>query len=138
MSGIANTEVLNAEPVNGADEGAVNPVISATSAPNIYPDLSKLDEMQEHATEAAKMLRSMANENRLMILCRLIQGELSVSELNRQIPLSQSALSQHLAYLREAGLVKTRRESQTIYYRLQGEDAIKVLHVLHSIFCPNL
>ena len=99
---------------------------------------ANLDAMQEHAKEAARLLRSMSNESRLMVLCSLIQGELSVSELNDRVPLSQSALSQHLASLREAGLVSTRRESQTIYYRLDGDDAVKVIEVLHSIFCPDL
>ena len=102
------------------------------------PIATQLQEMQAHASEASKLLRSMANENRLMVLCSLIQGELSVKELNERIPLSQSALSQHLAYLREADLVKTRRESQTIYYQLHGGEAIRVIEALHSIFCPEL
>jgi len=68
----------------------------------------------------------------------LMNGELSVGELNEMMPLSQSALSQHLASLREAGLVSTRRQSQTIYYSLSGDDAIKIISVLHSIYCPEL
>ena len=100
--------------------------------------MTNFDDMREHAQEAAQLLRSMANENRLMVLCSLVQGELSVSELNDRVPLSQSALSQHLASLREAGLVNTRRESQTIYYSLNGDDAVRVIEVLHSIFCPEL
>ena len=58
-------------------------------------------------------------------------------DLNERVPLSQSALSQHLASLREAGLVRTRKESQTVYYSVQGEEAMKIIAVLQSIYCPN-
>lgn len=97
------------------------------------PDLSQ---MQVHAQAAASLLKALANENRLMILCTLIEGELSVGELNTRVPLSQSALSQHLASLREAGLVATRKEAQTVYYSLQGDEAQKIIAVLQSIYCP--
>ncbi|EGG99918.1 Transcriptional regulator ArsR family [gamma proteobacterium IMCC2047] len=100
--------------------------------------VSNMGDMLEHAKGAANLLKKMGNEHRLLILCSLIQGERSVGELNDMMPLSQSALSQHLASLREAGLVKTRRESQSIYYSLQGEEAIRVIEVLQSIYCPNL
>ena len=99
---------------------------------------SGVSEMQQHASDAAQLLKKMANENRLLILCTLINGELSVGELNDVIPLSQSALSQHLTSLRTAGLVKTRRESQSIFYRLEGDAAIKIISVLQSIYCPDL
>lgn len=92
--------------------------------------------MQEHAQAAANLLKALANENRLMILCTLITGELSVGELNTRVPLSQSALSQHLASLREAGLVATRKEAQTVYYSLLGDEAQKIIAVLQSIYCP--
>ncbi len=95
-----------------------------------------LQAMQEHAQAAANLLKALANENRLMILCTLIGGELSVGELNTRVPLSQSALSQHLASLREAGLVATRKEAQTVYYSLLGDDAQKIIAVLQSIYCP--
>ena len=95
-------------------------------------------ELQEHAKEAADLLKQLSNENRLMILCSLINTELSVSELNAMTPLSQSALSQHLASLRSAGLVQTRREAQTIYYSLCGDQATQVIKVLQSIYCPEL
>ena len=97
---------------------------------------SDLADMQKHASEAAGLLKQLGNENRLLILCTLIDGELSVGELNEIIPLSQSALSQHLASLRDAGLVETRRESQTIFYSLCGTEAIQVISVLQSIYCP--
>lgn len=94
------------------------------------------EQMREHAREAAQLLKSLSNENRLMILCSLVNGEMSVSQLNVSIELSQSALSQHLAALRETGLVATRRESQTIYYRLQGDAAMQVIEVLQRMYCP--
>jgi DNA-binding transcriptional ArsR family regulator len=95
------------------------------------------DEMAKHAGEAAEFLKMLANPNRLMILCALSSGELTVGELNARIPLSQSALSQHLAALRDANLVATRREAQAIYYRLQGTHAMQVVAVLQQIFCSS-
>ncbi|WP_020209153.1 ArsR/SmtB family transcription factor [Gilvimarinus chinensis] len=94
------------------------------------------EQLQANATQAAGFLKMLANEKRLMILCALINGELSVSDLNQQVPLSQSALSQHLAALREAELVSTRRDSQKIYYRLNGDAAVRIIEVLQSIYCP--
>lgn len=94
-------------------------------------------EMQEHATEAANLMKALGNESRLMILCLLSDGERSVSELNEIIPLSQSALSQQLARLRQQGLVKTRRESQTIYYSLVGGPADRVIRLLNDIYCST-
>ena len=103
------------------------------------PDLNskQLAEMQQHAQAAAALLKALSNENRLMILCTLITGEMSVGELNERVPLSQSALSQHLASLREAGLVITRKEAQTVYYSLLGDEAQKIIAVLQSIYCPT-
>lgn len=100
-------------------------------------DLNRVNEMHAHAQAAAALLKALANENRLMILCTLIGGEMSVGELNARVSLSQSALSQHLASLREAGLVATRKEAQTVYYTLQGEEAQKIIAVLQSIYCPT-
>jgi uncharacterized protein (DUF302 family) len=77
-----------------------------------------VDDMAEHASDAAGLMKALGNESRLMILCMLADQERSVGELNESIPLSQSALSQQLARLRQQGIVKTRRESQTIYYSL--------------------
>lgn len=91
--------------------------------------------MRNHAAEAAGLLRALANENRLMILCLLADGEKSVGELNRRIDLSQSALSQHLAVLRQDGLVQTRREAQTILYSLKGNRATRIIEALHRMYC---
>ena len=90
-----------------------------------------------NARAAAQFLKMLANEHRLMVLCTLMEGELSVGELNDRIPLSQSALSQHLAGLREAGLVTTRKEAKTVYYNLKDDSVTRVITVLHDIFCPN-
>lgn len=92
-------------------------------------------EMAEHAGEAARLLKALANEHRLMILCVLSEGELSVGALNERVPLSQSALSQHLAVLREDGLVNTRREAQTIHYAAAEGPALQVIRVLHDQYC---
>ena len=88
-----------------------------------------------HASEAARVLKALANEKRLLLLCQLVEGERSVGELNAGIDLSQSALSQHLAVLREEGLVNTRREAQTIYYALAEGPAERILQTLHGIYC---
>ena len=92
-------------------------------------------EMQAHAAEAAGIMKALGNESRLMILCLLADGERSVGELNEVIPLSQSALSQQLARLRQQGLVKTRRQSQTVFYRLAEGPADRIIHLLHDIYC---
>ncbi|QOL24954.1 winged helix-turn-helix transcriptional regulator [Thalassotalea sp. LPB0316] len=89
----------------------------------------------DNAAHVAGILKQMANVNRLMILCAISSEELSVSEINERVNLSQSALSQHLAKLREAKLVSTRRDSQTIYYRLSDPKLIKVMNVLYDNYC---
>lgn len=91
--------------------------------------------MAAHAADAAGLMKALGNESRLMILCMLAEGERSVSDLNEMIPLSQSALSQQLARLRKQGLVKTRRESQAIFYSLASGPADQVIHLLHTIYC---
>jgi DNA-binding transcriptional ArsR family regulator len=93
------------------------------------------DAMQQNAAEAVALLKGLANERRLMIMCVLTEGELSVGQLNQRIDLSQSALSQHLATLRQQGLVNTRRESQTIFYSLAGSPALSVIELLHETYC---
>ena len=91
--------------------------------------------MREHAADAARLLRALANEKRLMLLCALVEGEQSVGELNARVDLSQSALSQHLAVLRAEGLVETRREAQVIRYSLVPGPAFEVIRTLHGIYC---
>ena len=100
-------------------------------------DTIELDpgQMQAHLAEAAQLLKALGNEQRLHILCNLLEGPLSVGELNQRLELSQSALSQHLALLRESGLVDTRREAQTIYYSLPDGPVIRVMALLQDVYC---
>jgi ArsR family transcriptional regulator, virulence genes transcriptional regulator len=101
-------------------------------------DLARFDlaALEESAGRAAALLRLLGNEKRLMVLCQLADGELSVGALQARIGLSQSALSQHLAMLREQGVVATRRESQTIHYRIADPAALRVIQTLAELFCP--
>ncbi|WP_257389389.1 ArsR/SmtB family transcription factor [Tahibacter caeni] len=92
--------------------------------------------MAAQAEHAADLLKAMAHPQRLRVLCLLVEGELSVGDINREIELSQSALSQHLAKLREEGLVDTRKEAQTVFYRLADSPAVEVIRALHDAFCP--
>jgi DNA-binding transcriptional ArsR family regulator len=93
-------------------------------------------DLEARAGEAARLLRLLAHEKRLLVLCLLAgAGELNVGEMVQAVGLSQSALSQHLALLREDGLVATRREAQTIYYRLADPKAAELLAVLHRLYC---
>lgn len=93
------------------------------------------NDMTGNAQSAALWLKGFANEHRLLLLCTLADGELPVSELNLRVPLSQSALSQHLAFLRETGLVVTRREGQRIFYRLADDGPKAIIETLHQRFC---
>ena len=96
------------------------------------------DELAAHAADAVRLLKLVANERRLRVLCRLAaSGEATVGELARSVGLSQSALSQHLALMREDGLVGFRREGQTIHYRIADPNARRLLETLRAIFCPT-
>lgn len=94
-------------------------------------------DLEVNASAAAAFLRVMANEKRLMVLCQLVEGEKSVGELQAGSTLSQSALSQHLAKLRDENIVKTRRAAQTIYYSIADPSAARLLDTLAEIFCPQ-
>lgn len=110
---------------------------SAKVGPTKTRDRAVLDlsEMEQHAGEASALLKAMASPHRLMVLCNLMDRECTVGELLDAIPLSASALSQHLAVLRKEGLVSTRRVSQTIYYSLLPGPAKDIISVLHADFC---
>lgn len=95
----------------------------------------KPERMRAHAADASRLLKALAHETRLMILCLLADSELSVGELNERLALSQSSLSQHLAVLRADGLVSTRRDAQHVYYSLSGTHASRVIETLHDIYC---
>ena len=96
-----------------------------------------IEQLLPKAEKAEAFLKALANKHRLMVLCELHQGERSVGALMDAVGLSQSALSQHLAKLREDGLVVTRRDAQTIYYALANEDASRVMAVLYDLFCAD-
>ena len=100
---------------------------------------SQVIDFTERASEAAALLKAIGNENRLLILCHLMaSGEMTVGALVAEIGLSQSALSQHLARLREDGLVDFRRSAQTLHYRLNDPRAARVIALLRDIYCPEL
>ena len=93
--------------------------------------------MQQGAEQAAAMLRTLGNEQRLLLLCLLIEhGEMSVGQMQAQVDLSQSALSQHLARMRDDGLVAARREGQSVYYRIDDPRVETLVAALKSVFCP--
>ncbi|GHC26470.1 ArsR/SmtB family transcription factor [Aidingimonas halophila] len=101
------------------------------------PAVQLLDAGEPAFHDATNLLKAMANENRLRILCLLAGQELSVSELNAKLSLSQSALSQHLAILRRESIVTTRRASQTIYYSLHGEQAHHIISALSDLYAAQ-
>jgi ArsR family transcriptional regulator, virulence genes transcriptional regulator len=94
-----------------------------------------LHEMEKNSAEAVVLLKAMANERRLQILCILLGQELSVGELCSKLELSQSALSQHLAWLRRDELVSTRKEAQTVFYSLKSVEVKAMIELLHKLFC---
>jgi DNA-binding transcriptional ArsR family regulator len=94
-------------------------------------------QMAAQAEAAAELLKAMANPQRLRVLCLLAEGERSVGEINAAVDLSQSALSQHLAVLREQGLVQTRREAQSIRYSLVAGPVARLIQTLHEIYCKD-
>ena len=98
-------------------------------------DFRKLTELHDMASHACDLLKVMANEWRLIILCQLAEGDKTVSELQGMLSLSQSALSQHLAVLRREKIVKATKHGQSVTYSLQGEAATKVMGTLHDLFC---
>ncbi|WP_241971708.1 ArsR/SmtB family transcription factor [Aliidiomarina sanyensis] len=91
--------------------------------------------MQKNASSAEALLKSLANSHRLMILCHLVDGELSVGELEARVGLSQSSLSQHLAKLREQGIVTFRKAGTTVWYRVENRNALQMLETLYAIYC---
>ena len=99
---------------------------------------SELSAFEKNATEVAQTLRALANERRLMILCKLAEwGEASPGALADEVGLSQSALSQHLARMREEGIVDFRRDSQTLWYRISDPRIEKLLVTLHRLYCSG-
>jgi DNA-binding transcriptional ArsR family regulator len=93
--------------------------------------------LKDKSAQASQLLKSLANDRRLLIMCHLSESEKSVGELERLVDLSQSALSQHLARLRRDNLVRTRREAQTIFYSIASPEADAVLQTLYNLYCAD-
>ncbi|WP_442957850.1 ArsR/SmtB family transcription factor [Phenylobacterium sp.] len=108
--------------------------MSSAAATKTLPKSAELAELEAHAAAAARLMKLMASEPRLILLCRLAQGECSVGEIATHAGLAQTAASQHLAKLRAEGLVATRREGQTIHYRLIDPAAAQIIETLCKIF----
>ncbi len=102
---------------------------------NVSKVKMKISKMTASAAIATAFLKTLANKHRLLILCQLIEGEKSVGELEHRLGLRQSHLSQQLARLRKDGLVKTRRDSRTIFYDLESREAVLTLELLYGLFC---
>lgn len=98
-------------------------------------DPADFAELEKNAERASELLSAMSNSRRLMVLCKLVDGEKCVNDLASSVGIGQSALSQHLAKLREKGLVETRRDAQTIYYRLASEEVGAILSTLYGLYC---
>jgi DNA-binding transcriptional ArsR family regulator len=96
-----------------------------------------LQKMERAAERASALMKTLGHSGRLMILCNLAEGERSVGDLAEELGLSQSSLSQHLARMRSEDLVDTRREAQTVYYRLREGEVRSVIELLYNIYCPN-
>jgi DNA-binding transcriptional ArsR family regulator len=107
---------------------------SMTAALANRPTAQALSDLEASAQSAARLLKLLASEQRLLLLCRLIEGEASVGDLAEHAKLAHSAASQHLGKMRAEGLVATRREAQTIYYRLDDPAAVRVLDTLCDIY----
>ena len=110
-------------------------MMSASLANGTPANIEEMNELHDKAAHAVELLKAMANEWRLMILCQLSEGEKTVSELQEILGLSQSALSQHLAVLRREKIVRSRKDAQSVFYSLSGNDASKVMQSLHDVFC---
>ncbi|MDH5188383.1 MAG: metalloregulator ArsR/SmtB family transcription factor [Rhodospirillaceae bacterium] len=101
---------------------------------NMVETFINIEDLEKSAGNASNLLKAMSNQTRLIILCQLLKGEKTAGELDNATQLSQSALSQHLAVLRDHGLVQTRRQSQNIYYSLSGDKPRAIIEVLYNIY----
>jgi DNA-binding transcriptional ArsR family regulator len=109
--------------------------MTASEETVVSEGFANMTELHDMAANACELLKAMANEWRLMILCQLSEGEKTVSELQSILGLSQSALSQHLAILRRERIVSARKQAQSVSYSLAGDEATKVMESLHDVFC---
>ena len=115
----------------------MNPVLPGadcviTSSHNVID----IQALRGGAARAVAALKLLANEDRLLLLCQLSQGELSVSELEAQLGIRQPTLSQQLGVLRTEGVVSTRRQGKSIYYRVADPALVSIVQVLYRLYCP--
>lgn len=96
---------------------------------------SNIEVMKQNASKAEAMLKLLANGKRLMILCNIVKEEKSVGQLAELVDLSQSALSQHLAKMREQGLVESNKKGKMVYYRIGSPEVEAILSTLYLIYC---
>lgn len=101
------------------------------------PETLELETMHEAAERACALMKALSNPDRLMVLCRLSQGELSVGEIETALGIRQPTLSQQLTVLREQGLVSTRRDGKNIHYSVASDEALAVIRVLYEQFCKK-
>jgi len=97
-----------------------------------------INEMKKAATRASTLMKALSNETRLMLLCQMGEGEMSVTELADALEMRPASISQQLALLRKDRLVNTRREGQTIYYSLDGDEAKNIINVLYGLYCKDM
>jgi ArsR family transcriptional regulator, virulence genes transcriptional regulator len=134
MPAVPRTKPHAISPVNPAAGGTVDAGVANAGA--VDPAAVDPAALAEAAEQASEFLKSLANPVRLRILCLLAQGESPVGDIAEKLAARQSLISQHLALLRKDGLVRPRRDGQTIYYTLADERARKLIGVLYESFCP--
>ena len=98
----------------------------------------RLEDLRESAIQCCALLKAMAHEDRLLLLCQLTEGEQNVGELEERVGIRQPSLSQHLGVLREEGLVASRREGKYIYYSLAGDKVVRVMQTLSELYCGKV
>ncbi|PHQ69505.1 MAG: ArsR family transcriptional regulator [Sneathiella sp.] len=96
-----------------------------------------IESMKKSAFRAGSLMKALSSETRLLLLCQMNDGEISVSDLSKRLEIRPSSVSQQLSLLRKDDLVQTRRDGQTIYYSLQGEDAKRIISVLYDLYCEE-
>ena len=104
---------------------------------NSSPHAIDTEQLRGAATQAVGVLKLLANEDRLLLLCQLSQGERCVSELEQQLGIRQPTLSQQLGVLRSVGAVNTRREGKNIFYSVADPATLEILAVLYRLYCPE-
>lgn len=96
-----------------------------------------IEKIEQNAMQAAQFLKGLASHHRLLILCRLVEGEKNVTELIEATSMPQTSMSQHLSKLKQEGIVTVRREHRTLYYRIENTAALKIMNILYDEFCKE-